>query len=193
MRIAFVCLVPLIGAAVLTAEVTIRVPDADSTTMAVTYTVVAAAARSQIGIGESHKETREYVFPTEGFEFASGPIIVSGVSESSSGKELAWEVVPAPGNASSEAIKIFYPHPLTLQGTKTTFTVEARSRNVSKEDDGRFVFKYETSHKTTFEVPEGHRLVYTNYPVTLYERDGLTYAEATGTERKSLLFKTRTQ
>jgi hypothetical protein len=192
MRIASVCLVLLIGASVMTAEVMIQVPDVDSATMRVTYTVTAAAGRSGT-FGGARKETREYVFPTEGFSFASGPVTVGAVTESSSGKELAWEVVTAPGNASSEAIKIFYPHLLTRQGTKTTFSVEARSRNVSKEDDGRFVFKYETSHKTTFEVPKGHRLVYTNYPVTLYEKDGLTYAEATSTERKSLLFKTRAQ
>jgi len=41
------------------------------------------------------------------------------------------------------------------------------------------------------EVPDGHRLVYTNYPVTLYERDGHTYAEVASTQRKNVIFKTR--
>jgi len=182
MRITILCLA--LGTTTLaTADVGLKVTDLDSCILEVTYTFNANAGPSD--------ETREFIFPDSGFVFATGPISVKNVFETETGKELAWEVIAAPKNPTFQSVKVFYSHLLSVSGTPTTLIVEAKSANIFKDAEGRYVFKYKTSHRMTFEVPDGHRLVYTNYPVTLYERDGHTYAEVASTERKNVIFKTR--
>jgi len=172
------------------AAVDIRIANVDSCIMELTYTIGATAPSPLFG-----GEKRDFTFPSGGFDFATGPLTVVKAFETESGKELDWELVPAEDNAKYQAVELHYAHTLPSgNGTATTIVVRAKTANISKDSDGRCVIKYTTGQLATFQIPAGHRLVYTNYPVTLYERSGFTVADVPGTsgaDRKELIFKTR--
>jgi len=171
-----------------TAAVDIQIANLDSCIMELTYTI--GAPSPTFGGAK-----REFTFPSDGFDFATGPLTVVKAFETESGKEVDWELVAAENNSKYEAVELHYAHTLPSgNGTATTIVVRAKTANIGKDPDGRYIIKYATGQLATFRVPTGHRLVYTNYPVTLYEKAGLTVAEVPATsttERKELIFKTR--
>jgi len=186
MRTSLVCVALAAAVSLAAAAVDIRIANVDSCLMEVTYSI---EATSPLFGGER----KDFTFPSSGFDFASGPLTVVKAYETESGKELDWELVPAEDNAKYPAVELHYAHSLG-KTTPTTIVVRTKTSNISKDADGRCVIKYTTGQLATFQVPTGHRLVYTNYPVTLYERSGSTVAEVPGTsssERKELIFKTR--
>jgi hypothetical protein len=177
-----VCLVILVAAAsVASASLTISMPSLKDSVMRVEYTFLAEG-----------RGTKEYVFPDNGFNFAAGPLHVLSVSETESGKELGWEMATPKSPPQKQAIKIFFAYPLTGKGVETRVVAEAKTRNMSVDEVGRFTYRYSTSHDVKFELPAGQAVVYTNYPVTVYEQAGHTVLEIRGTGgAKELMIKTR--
>ena len=163
------------------ADVTIRIVDLQSKIMRVTYTWIADVAGETYGI-----------FPGgNGYEFASGPIKVISVIEKNTEQELDYEVVTAP-KGGGQSIKVIYPNPVPKGGNfKIEVTVEAKTNDISRDSKGRYVFTYRTAHVAFFVLPEGHAIVYSNYPVLVYERKGRTVVQVKETGMKKLIFKTR--
>ncbi len=179
-RIIITGLLVAVLATVAYANLRISIPSVSDSIMEVTCSFLAKGRE------------RTAVFPKGGFDFAMGPIEVLDVHETNSGKELAWELTAAAQyEGPPQMVRVFYPYSLPRRGKWTTVTVRARSRAISEDSDNRVVVKYETSHATSFVVPTGFRLVYTNYPVTLREDNGVTIAEVKSTAKKNLLFKMR--
>ena len=188
MRTVSVCIILAVAVSTAFANVNIRIANVDSSIMELTYTIDASAPTFG-------GEKRDFVFPSDGLGFATGPLTVVKAFETGSGKELDWELVPAENNRNYQAVELHYAHDLRAgSGTPTTVVVRAKTGNITKDSDGRLVTKYTTGQLATFQVPAGQRLVYTNYPTTLYEREGFTIAEVpatSGTQTKELIFKTR--
>lgn len=163
------------------ADVTIRVTDLESKTMRVTYTWIADKAGSIKGI-----------YPGgAGYGFASSPIRVVSVTEKNTEQDLDYQVVPAP-QGGGQSVRVIYPNPVPKGGNfRLQITVEAKTNDISRDSEGRYQFKYETGHIAFFVLPEGHAIVYSNYPVLVYERKGRTVVQVKESGRKDLIFKTR--
>jgi len=163
-------------------EVTVRVTNLDGKVISATY----AWAAGNVGAAEG-------VYPDpDGFDFAAGPVTVKGVREKNSGRSLKWEIVPARDNPLAECVKVHYGEPIPdNRPFEVEITVEARSANITQDSLGRFVFSYTTGHAATFVLPEGHALVYSNYPVLIDEQSGLLTVRAPQVAMKELVFKTR--
>ena len=172
------------------ADVVIRVPDLDKRILRVTYTV----AFDEPG-------STETVFPNEGFDFATGELKVIKVAEEETGAELLYKIVTSPNDTNLKYLKIYFlkpiPQPKGLfndekEVYKVKLTVEAVSDKITKDKDGRYVFLYTTSQENSyFVLPQGHVLVYCNYPVLVNEDAGQIFVQVKQTGKKNLIFKTR--
>jgi hypothetical protein len=90
-------------------------------------------------------------------------------------------------------IRYRFPNPVPSGGS---FTVDVafdyRSTGISRDQDGRFAFEFSTGQEAFFVLPLGHALVYSNFPVLIYERDRSTVAQVKPSGgNRGLMFKTR--
>ncbi|WP_282016683.1 hypothetical protein [Marinifilum flexuosum] len=160
------------------ADVTIRIIDATKKIMRVTYTYT-----------DSDAGANTLVFPTDGFPFANSPLKVISVIEKNTEQDLEYQVVE---RRNGQSVKVYYTSPIPNGGNYTIeITAEAKTDNISVDSQGRFVFTYETGSKAFFVLPQGHAVVYSNYPVLIYERKGSTVCHVRESGRKKLMFKTR--
>jgi len=163
-------------------EVTVRVTNLEEKVISATY----AWAAGNVGATEG-------IYPDpDGFDFAAGPVNVLSVIERNSGKSLKWEIVAARDNPLAQCVKVGYGEPIPDDHPfEVEITVEARTDNITQDSLGRFVFSYTTGHSATFVLPEGHALIYSNYPVLIDEHSGLLTVRAPQAAMKELVFKTR--
>jgi|GEM_PF-1752622 len=165
------------------ADVIITIVDVDKKIMRVTYNLLF----DQPGL-------TEFIFPSSGYEFASGPIKVIEVIEKNTEQKLEYEIIPAPEANTLQAVKFYFPNPIPKGGNyRVEITVEAQTNNITKDKQGRYVFTYTTSHDNAFFIlPKGHAIVFCNYPVLVYERVGRTVVQVIkGRGQKELMIKTR--
>jgi hypothetical protein len=161
------------------ADVTIQIPDLGNKMMRVTYLFVQTESGS--------KE-----MTTAALLFAKSPMKIIDAIEKNTDQELRSEVVPSKENPNLQAIRVIFPNPIPQGGNyKVEVTVEARTENISVDSEGRYVFTYSTGHEAFFVLPKGHAVVYSNYPVLVYERKGNTVLQVKEGGTKELIFKTR--
>jgi len=178
-------------AKVVSADVVIRVPDLDKRILQVAYTV----AFDKPG-------ATDVIFPEEGFDFATSKLNVIKVADFETGTELLYEIVKLPNDTNLKALKIYFLKPIpepkgkgrhSVQETyKVKLTVEAETDKISKDKEGRYVFLLTTTDEnSSFILPQGHVLVYCNYPVIVNEEEGQIFIKVKQTGAKNLIFKTR--
>ncbi len=160
------------------ADVTIRVIDVKQKIMRVTYTWNCCIPGESSG-----------VLPNLGYTFTKYPIKVISVIEKNTDQNIEFNIV---SKRNGQALELFYPNPIPKGGSYTIeVIIEAKTDNIKIDSEGRYVFNYETTHEAFFVLPEGHALVYANYPVLIYERKNSTACHINGTGKKNLIFKTR--
>ena len=165
------------------ADVIINIVDVDRKIMRVTYR-----------LSYDEPGSTASIFPSSGYSFASGPIEVIEVIEKNTAQKLVYKIMPAPKANTLQAVKFYFPNPIPKGGNYIVeITVEAQTNNITKDEQGRYVFTYETSHNNAFFIlPKGHAIVFCNYPVLVYEREGRTVVQVMKEKgRKELMIKTR--
>lgn len=161
------------------ADVTIQIPNLGNKMMRVTYLFV-----------ETQSGSKEMT--TAALPFAKSPMKIVDAIEKNTDQELRAEVVPSKENPNLQAIRVIFPNPIPQGGNyKVELTVEAQTENISVDPEGRYVFTYSTGHEAFFVLPKGHAVVYSNYPVLVYERKGNTVLQVKEGGTKELIFKTR--
>ena len=91
----------------------------------------------------------------------------------------------------NNGLLVEYPNPVPKGGNyKLDVTIEAETEWISKDSKGKHVFTYKTGHVAFFVLPKGHAVVYSNYPVLVYERRGNTVLQVKESGTKELIFKT---
>ncbi|BBO86148.1 hypothetical protein DSCO28_67140 [Desulfosarcina ovata subsp. sediminis] len=161
------------------ADVTIRVTNLPNRIMRVTY----------LWIYDKAGDTQ---FTTAGLLFAKSPLKIVNVIEKNTEQELHAEVVSADKQPNAQAVRVTFPNPVPKGGNyKIEITVEAETDGISRDANGRYSFTYETGHIAFFVLPKGHAVVYSNYPVLVYERKGNTVLQVKESGKKKLIFKTR--
>ena len=138
------------------------------------------------------------IYPDSGYKFATNPINVVSVTELDSLRELDYQVVKIPQGDGTflQAVKINFQNPIPEGGSiRLRVSVEAPTDNIKLDLNGRYEFSYTTSHKATFVVPQGHAIVFSSFPVFIYERKGKTVAKVKEIDNlpdaKHLIFNTR--
>jgi hypothetical protein len=161
------------------ADVTIRVTDLPNRIMRVTYLWI-------------YNKAGDTQFTTGGLNFAKSPLKIVNVIEKNTEQKLHAEVVAAEKVPNSQAVRITFPNPVPKGGNyKIEVTVEAETDGIRRDANGRYAFTYETAHTAFFVLPKGHAIVYSNYPVLVYERKGNTVLQVKESGKKKLIFKTR--
>lgn len=174
-----------------TADITISVQDLDKKILRVTYTI----AFDKPGATDA-------IFPEQGFDFATGKLNVLKVTDFETGTELLHEIVTLPNDTNLKSLKIYFLKPIPepkgrgrhyeQEVYKVKLTVEAETDKITKDKEGRYVFLFTTAHENSyFILPQGHVLVYCNYPVLVNEEEGQTFIQVKQTGKKNLIFKTR--
>ncbi|MBM9518740.1 hypothetical protein JWG39_02765 [Desulforhopalus vacuolatus] len=163
------------------ADLTIEIIDTEKKVMRVSYSITDNLAGK-----------RFLTYPSDGFDYATSSLKNISVIEKNTEQELDFVVVKAPKAQNYEALKIEYPNPIPKGGNyKLQISVEATTNGISIDSKGRHVFKYSTVHPTFFILPKGHAIVYSNFPVLVYEKQGKTVVQVKDSGNKDLLFKTR--
>ncbi len=157
------------------ADVTIRVTDTNKRIMRVTYLWTDSKA------GATKFEAGPLLF-------ASTPIKVISVIEKNTEQDLEAKIFQKDGK---QWLLVEYPNPVPKGGNyKLDVTIEAETEWISKDSKGKHVFTYKTGHVAFFVLPKGHAVVYSNYPVLVYERRGNTVLQVKESGTKELIFKT---
>ena len=159
-------------------DLTIKVVDVDKKIIQVTYTWTMA-----------YGGTTSAILPDHGCDFTTYPIKVISVYEKNTDQKLEYSIVD---NVKGQSLDIKYPSPIPIGGSYTMIvTIEAKTDNITIDSEGRYVFKYETSQNPYFILPKGHFLVYSNYPVIMFERNGTTVCHVKKNGRDVVIFKTK--
>ena len=123
------------------------------------------------------------------FDFASTPIKIISAVEKNTGQELNAEIIQADGK---QSILIKYPSPVPGGGHfKLDVTLEAQTEWISRDSNGRYAFTYKTGQETSFVLPKGHAVVFSNFPVLVYEKEGNTVLHVQELGAKELILGTR--
>ena len=174
-------LVCLLVSSFASADVTIEVTDLEKKIMRVSYSITDNSAGN-----------RSWTWPDNGLTYANSPLQNVSVIEKNTEQELDFTVVNAPRSNTHQALKIEYPNPIPKGGNyKLEVTAEATTEGITVDAKGRYVFRYSTGHIAFFVLPKGHAIVYSNYPILVYEKKGRTVVQVKDPGTKDLLFKTR--
>mgnify|MGYP006300983337 FL=1 len=188
--LAFILLFSIVAEA----KVTIEVLNPNEGKYQVTYELKVTKAHST-----------EYNFPRNGFLSRDRKIKVVSVKEKNTDQELKYEVVPAKDKNGETVdgryvVKTKFVNPIPEGGN---YILVYKVILYNKDDcyidsDGRWLFQYSTGHDAFFILPEGHAVVYANYPVLVYEKASRTVLQQKPMtddnddySYRKLIFKTR--
>ncbi len=177
------------------AKVTIEVLDPAEWKYLVTYELKATEAHST-----------EYLFPSvPGFKSKSKVLEVLSITEKNTDQEFEYEIIPSKDKDGAPIegffqVKAIFINPIPQGGH---YILEYKVILYNEEDcfidkDGRWRFQYETAHDAFFVLPKGHAVVYSNFPVLIYEKRGRTVlqnkvqtdSKSKKKVRRKLIFKT---
>ena len=166
------CLLLLLIGSVSRADVTIEVLEAKEGKFLVTYEIYSDTPRST---GQT----------ISGLSSIEEPPEVLSVTEKNSKKKLQYDVLPMRDKSGvfkgQYRIRAKYDNPIP-QGEH--YILEYRiilynKENCYEDQEGRWVFRYETSHSQVFfTLPKEHAIVNSNFPALIYEEEGRTIVQA---------------
>ena len=153
------------------AKVIIEVLDPAEWKYLVTYELKASKAHST-----------EHLFPSGlGLKSKSKILEVVSITEKNTDQEFEYEIIPGKDKDGAPVegrykVKAIFINPIPQGGH---YILEYRVILYNEEDcfidkDGRWLFQYETTHDAFFVLPKGHAVVYSNFPVLIYEKRGRT-------------------
>jgi len=131
------------------------------------------------------------IFPSKGYKSFNKSLKVISAFEMNTEQEIDTKIIEY-NDKNYKSIELSFPNPIPKGGNyKIKLSVEGVTKNITQDKDGRYVFKYSTSGEVFFVLPEGHAIVYSNYPVLVYEKKKRTVVQIKGKNNKNIIIKSR--
>ncbi|MGC9327083.1 MAG: hypothetical protein ACP5I1_05590 [Candidatus Hinthialibacter sp.] len=146
-------------------------------------------------INDNKEGNRIFLFPTQGFihDATAGNFEVESVFDLAAKRELEY-VIQQDKESGLPQVKITYPDPIPPGKSKTlqvAVKVYMPETMLYRDANGRYCFRYETSHKFEFMIPYDHYLVYTNQPVLLFEKGDVTIVQQLDEKKREIVIQIR--
>jgi hypothetical protein len=153
------------------------------------------AARITYDISDNKPGNRIFLFPTGGFihDAKAGNFQVESVFDIAAKRELPFTIVSDPDTKLPQ-LKITYDAPIRPgENRKIQIAVKLNMPEdlVQRDENGRFIFKYETSHKFEFITPLNHYVVNSNLPITLFEKGDRIIVQQLDDKPRTIVIQTR--
>ncbi len=154
-----------------------------------------SAMRLTYEIEDAQVGNKVFLFPSGGMihDATKGKFEVESVFDIAAKRELEYVVV-YDVKTNDPMVKITYSEPIK-QGEKKTLQITVKvnmpESNFTIDNDGRYVFIYETSHAFEFMVPDNHYVVYTNQPVWVFEKSGKLIVQQLDKKPRKIVIQTR--
>ncbi|HHG74893.1 MAG TPA: hypothetical protein ENK22_07585 [Persephonella sp.] len=143
-------------------------------------------------------------FCSVSFSMLEDPVKVVSIIEKNTEQELDYDLIPKAGRNGkywtcdklrSLMLNIEFPNPVPHGGYYSVEVVlEGNSTNkyIYIDKKGRYVFKIPARGEIFFILPPNHTIVFSNYPVLIYEKKGRTVLHIENIKKtQTLIFKTR--
>ncbi|MBN2326116.1 MAG: hypothetical protein JXR73_03110 [Candidatus Omnitrophica bacterium] len=146
-------------------------------------------------IDDNKAGNKIFIFPTGGFihDATAGNFEVESVFDIAAKRELEY-VIQRDKETGLPQVKITYADPIPPGKSKTlqiAVKVNMPESMLYCDANGRYCFRYETSHKFEFLIPKDHYLVYTNQPVLLFEKGDVIIVQQLDDKFREIVIQTR--
>jgi hypothetical protein len=178
--LGLMCFLAVLGSASARADVTLEVMNAEKGVFRVTYEVTDETANAESFILPSALDTRDQRMGSR-YWGTFTQMKIEKITERNTGQDLIGEIVETRADGQiHRQIRVRYVNPIPRGGHyKLSITFIAASPELCyRDNDGRVVLKYATSHDTFVILPLNHAPIYSSVPVLIYEKNRRTVLQA---------------